>query len=181
MIMRSNGDDQGQVPVDEEGTLRRELLSLMKSSGASAKQNLKVLTQCTSHVRNTMLIEKIARACKLKLSGFLVSDVVELYYDLKRGREEMGYISRGWEDPGFRIGDLLTVPKSKAAQFKASLPQIRKFCAVNGIGMTFTKTKESIEIHMDGVIYSEGFNRKTFVSTLDTLRECIEKAMELIG
>jgi len=56
-----------------------------------------------------------------------------------------------------------------------------KFCAVNGIAMTVTKTKESIDISMDGVIYSEGFNKKTFVSTLDTLHECVEKAKQLIG
>ena len=53
------------------------------------------MTQCALHIRNKMLIEKTAKACKLKLSGFLVNDALELYYDLTRGQEEMGYISRG--------------------------------------------------------------------------------------
>ena len=52
---------------------------------------------------------------------------------------------------------------------------------MNGIAMTVSKTKELIDIQMDGVIYSEGFNKKTFVSTLNTLHECVEKAKELIG
>jgi len=30
-----------------------------------------------------------------------------LYYDITRGRHDMGYIAKGWEDPGFRIGDLV--------------------------------------------------------------------------
>ena len=47
--------------------------------------------------------------------------------------------------------------------------------------MTVKRTKDSIEIQMDGVIYSEGFNKKTFMNTLDTLRECVSKAEELIG
>ena len=120
------------------------------------------------------------RACRLKLSGFKVDNDLEIYYDLKCGRKEMGSISKGWADPGFRIGDLLTIPKSKAGQIKACIRPIREFCAVNGITITVTKTKESIDIYMDGVIYSEGFNKKTFVSTLDTLHECVKKAKELI-
>lgn len=47
--------------------------------------------------------------------------------------------------------------------------------------MTVNKAKDSIEIQMDSVIYSDGFNKKTFISTLETLHECVEKAKELIG
>ncbi len=128
-----------------------------------------------------MLIEKTAEASNLELSGFLVNDGLELYYDLKRGPDQMGYVAKGWKDPGFRTGDVVTIPKSKAAELNACLPQIRKFCAVNGIAMTDRETEESIEIQMDGVIYSEGFNEATFVKTIDTLHECVEKAKELVG
>jgi hypothetical protein len=34
---------------------------------------------------------------------------------------------------------------------------------------------------MDGVIYSEGFNKDTFIKTLETLNECIEKAESLLA
>jgi hypothetical protein len=33
----------------------------------------------------------------------------------------------------------------------------------------------------EGVIYSEGFNKDTFLKTLETLNECVEKAQDLIG
>jgi len=181
MVMQTNGNGQGHVPAHDEFALRSQLFSLLGKSKTSEEQNLKALTQCASHVRNKMLVEKIAKSCNLTLSGFLFNDGLELYYDLKREADEMGNISRGWEDPGFRIGDLVTVPKSKADRFKACLPQIRKFCVVNGIGMTDDEAEESIGIYMDGVIYFEGFNEKTLVSTLDTLHECVEKAKELIG
>jgi hypothetical protein len=181
MIARSAGNGQGQMVANDERGLRSQLFALLSNSKTSVEQDLKALTQCVSHIRNRILIEKAARGCKLKLSGFLVNDALELYYDLKRGREEIGYVSKGWEDPGFRIGDIVTIPKSKAARFKASLPQIRNFCATNGIAMTVSKSKESIEIQMDGVIYSEGFNKKTFVNTLDTLHECVETAKDLMG
>jgi hypothetical protein len=181
MIMLSNGNGQGQVPVSPECALRREVFSLLGRSKTSVQQDLKILSQAVSHLRNTALIGKAARASKLKISGFRVNDALELYYDIKRGHSEMGYVSKGWEDPGFRIGDLLVVPRSKAGRFKTCLSQIRTFCAANGIAMTVTKTRDSIEIQMDGVIYSDGFNKKTFLSTLDTLHECVEKAKELIG
>jgi hypothetical protein len=180
MIMQTNGNGEGQVPVNNENALRREIFSLLSKSKTSVEQDLKVLSQCASHIRNTTLVEKTAKARRLKLSGFLVTDVLELYYDLKSGQQDVGYISKGWEDPGFRIGDMIVVPKSKAAQFKATVREIRKFCATNGIVMTVKRTKDSIEIQMDGVIYSEGFNKKTFMNTLDTLRECVSKARSLI-
>jgi len=181
MIMRTNGNGQGELPVTDQNALRKTIFAILSRSQTSVEQDLKVLTQCASHIRNTRLVEKIAKSARLKLSGFLVNDGLELYYDITRGKDDIGHISKGWEDPGFRLGDLVTFPRSKAAKFKTALPQIQKFCAVNGIGMTFGKTKDAIEIQMDGVIYSEGFNKKTFVSTLDTLHECVEKAKELIG
>ncbi len=181
MIMLRNGNGQEPVPVSPECALRREVFSLLGRSKTSAQQDLKILSQCVSHLQDVALVQKAAKASKLKLSGFRVNDALELYYDIKRGSEDMGYISKGWEDPGFRIGDLVAVPRSKAGRFKTCLSQIQKFCAVNGIAMTVTKTKESIDIQMDGVIYSEGFNRKTFKSTLETLYECVQKAKVLIG
>ena len=181
MEMESNGNGHVQLPVNIELSLRDRIFAVLAASKTSRQEYLKALSQCASHIRNKMLVERTTRACKLKLSGFQFGKVLEIYYDIKRGSEEMGYVSKGWEDPGFRIGDLLAIPKSKAVRIKACIGQIRKFCAVNGIGMTVAKTKESIDISMDGVIYSEGFNKKTFVSTLETLHECVEKAKELIG
>ena len=47
--------------------------------------------------------------------------------------------------------------------------------------MTVKETGDSIDIAMDGIIYSEGFNKGTFKKTLETLNECVEKAEELMG
>jgi hypothetical protein len=55
----------------------------------------------------------------------------------------------------------------------------RSDCLRLGIGNI--EIKGAVEIHMDGVIYSEGFNKDTFMKTLETLNECIEKAESLIA
>jgi hypothetical protein len=179
--MSSNGNGDGNLAMNSDSALRSRILSVLAENNASVEQALKTLSQCAMQIRNKQLIEDIAKACKMELSGFLSGEVLELYYEVMRARQPMGYISKGWEDPGFRIGDLIEIPKSKAARFKATVRQIRKLCATNGIGITVEKTKDSIEIHMDGVIYSEGFNQETFRKTLETLHECVENVREMIG
>jgi hypothetical protein len=161
--------------------IRDRIFALLKKKKASFEDALKALSQCEAHIRNRMMVENIARECGLKLSRFLANDQLELYYDLKRGRHDMGYISKGWEDPGFRIGDLIEMEKWKEESFKANAYEILRFCATNGIVITVEETKDKITLQMEGVIYSEGFNKDTFLKTLETLNECVEKAQDLIG
>lgn len=160
---------------------RDQIFALLNKKRASFEDALKALSQCEAHIRNRMIVEHIARESGLKLSRFLANDELELYYDLKRGRHDMGYISKGWEDPGFRIGDLIEIEKSKEELFKATAYEILRFCATNGIVMTVEEGKDTITLQMEGVIYSEGFNKDTFLKTLETLNECIEKAQELLA
>ena len=162
-------------------SLRDQIFGLLSKKKASFGDALKALSECEAHIRNRMMVEKIAKECGLKLSRFLTNDDLELYYDLKRGRHDVGYISKGWEDPGFRIGDLIEIEKWKTDSFKANAYEILRFCATNGIVMTVEETKDTITLQMEGVIYSEGFNKETFLKTLETLNECIERAETLIG
>ena len=161
--------------------IRDRIFALLEKKKASFEDALKALSQCEAHIRNRMMVENIARECGLKLSRFLANDDLELYYDLKRGRHDMGYISKGWEDPGFRIGDLIEMEKWKEESFKANAYEILRFCATNGIVITVEEDKDTITLQMEGVIYSEGFNKDTFLKTLETLNECVEKAQDLIG
>ena len=162
-------------------SLRDQIFALLSKKKASIEDALKALSQCEAHIQNRVMVEKIAKECALKLSRFLANEELELYYDLKRGRHDMGYISKGWEDPGFRIGDLIEIEKSKEELFKGNAYEILRFCATNGIVLTVEETKDTITLQMEGVIYSEGFNKDTFLKTLETLNECIEKAETLIG
>ena len=162
-------------------SLRDQIFALLTKKTASFENALKALHQCEAHIQNRMMVENTAGECGLKLSRFLANDELELYYDLKRGRHDMGYISKGWEDPGFRIGDLITMEKSKQESFKANAYEILRFCATNGIVMTVEEPKDTITLQMEGVIYSEGFNKDTFSKTLETLNECIEKTQELLA
>jgi len=76
---------------------------------------------------------------------------------------------------------LIEIEKSKEELFKGNAYEILRFCATNGIVLTVEETKDTITLQMEGVIYSEGFNKDTFLKTLETLNECVEKAQELLA
>ena len=160
--------------VIKSNLLRQQIFELLRESPTSVGEDLEALSQCLAHIQNRMLVEGIARELGLSLARFLTNDALELYYDIKRGRHEMGYISKGWEDPGFRIGDLVEIDQWEADAFKANANSIMRFCATNGIGATVREAPSIIEIHLDGVLYSEGFNRDTFSQTLEAVNACVE-------
>ena len=160
--------------------LRDHILAILNGSATTVTEDLDALAQCVAHIRNRTIIGDIARECGLTLAGFLTNDALELYYNIRRGRHDLGYIAKGWEDPGFRIGDLVEIDPWEADIPKANTPHIIRFCATNGIAMTVQETPTTITIQLDGVIYSEGFNRDTFEKTLDSLNACVEKIRTLI-
>lgn len=171
----------GSRPSNKGDELRNQILALLNKNKASADLALKVLTQCQSHVRNRIMIEKLANDCGVVLSGFVTNEHLELYYDLKQGRHDGGYVSKGWDEPGFRIGDIVEVPKWNNADMKEHLYSLLTFCATRGVTVTIEEKECLIELHLDSVIYSEGLNKRVFEQVLHYLEECVEKAHELIA
>src|SRR3972149_11231655 len=92
--------------------LRDQIFEVLRNTRTTAEDDLTALLQCAAHIRNRIVVEQTAKECGLRLSGFRTNDDLELYYDLKQGRHDVGYISKGWDDPGFRVGDLVEVPKT---------------------------------------------------------------------
>lgn len=170
----SDGGANGNV-------LREQIFEVLSRSKTPEDGWVTILSQCTAQVRNKAIVKRIARECDLTLSGFRSDAALELYFDISHGEREMGYIAKGWADPGFRIGDLIEVTTSKTVTLLTNAFQVMKVCATNGIGISIHETADSIELALDGVIYSEGFNRETFRKTLDTLRECIKEVRVLVG
>ena len=85
--------------------LRDQIRALLHDSPTSVEEDLEALSHCEAQIRNRGLVGHLARECGLALAGFRTNDALELYYDLKRGRHDLGFIAKGWEDPGFRMGD----------------------------------------------------------------------------
>lgn len=118
-----------------------QIFTLLNKEKASTDLVLKFLAQCQSHVRNRTIIGGIGKECGVTLSGFVANEHLELYYDLKQGRHDVGYIAKGWDGPGFRIGDQVKVPRWENADMKEHLYTLLTFCATQGVGMQLGKEK----------------------------------------
>ena len=165
----------------DDQSLRDKIFELLEKSGTTYEEDLSALLQCADHIRNRQIVQQTARECGVKLSRFISNDHLELYYDIKRGRHAVGYISKGWGEPGFRVGDVIIVPKAKNTLLKAAAYTLLSFCATRGVVLTFNDTSEGAEIHMNATIYTDGFNRKVFDQSLDCLNDCVEKAEKLVA
>lgn len=162
-------------------SLRASVLQVINEANVAGADAAKALAQCQSHFANRNIVEQTLRECGLLASGFLTNEHLELYYDIARGARDLGYISKGWDDPGFRIGDVLPVPKSKIETLKQRASALMKFCATRGVAVTGEPNADGrTELHMDSVIYSDGFNKKVFTQVLDCLIECADKARAII-
>jgi hypothetical protein len=102
-------------------------------------------------------------------SGFLWNDELELYVDIAKNGEDVAFISKGWGDPGLRIEELVHVPLDQVAR----LEKAKQFCDANGVVFSVRKDVASgAEVMLEQVIYSTGFDGRTFALALSTLIKC---------
>jgi len=163
-------------PEDAE-LLRSKIFRVVTDADAPVAEVLKALAQCQAHIENRMIVEQTLKECGLRPSGFIANEHLELYYDIAHGKRELGYISKGWDDPGFRVGNIVEVPKWKIAALKEHAYALLKHCATRGVVMTVKENDDdSVELQMDSVIYSDGFNKKVLGQVLHYLTECVQRA-----
>jgi hypothetical protein len=133
---------------------------------------LSALSYCRNQFENRTAVETAILVSGCTATGFLWNEDLELYYDIAKDGEEVAFISKGWDDPGFRLGELVTVSGDKIHR----LEDVKKFCATNGIVMSFQENEMSdYEVVLEQVIYSTGFDGRTFAQALSTLIECSDK------
>jgi hypothetical protein len=149
--------------------IRNQIIDVLRKSSSSADEKLTALLHCVSHIRDRINIEQTIKECGLNMTGSDFYENFEFYYDLMLGHRDVAYISKGWDDPGVRIGDIIEVPKTNIPDIKAKIPDLKanifallRFCAMQGVGVSFEEKDDVVEIQMDSVIYTEGFNKKVF-------------------
>lgn len=161
-------------------SLRDRILEVLGNSSTSASEDLVALLQCASQIRNRVTVLEVAKECGYTLSRFITNDDLELYYDIKKGRHDFGYISKGWDDPGVRVGELVSVPKANTATLRKQAYNLLTFCATRGVTLTLHEEGAGVSIQMDSVIYLDGFNSEVFKQVVHYLNLCVGKAQELM-
>lgn len=161
--------------------LRSKILRVVNDAGVPEAAVLKALAYCRAQFENRRMVERIVRKCGLQTSRFITNEHLELYFDIARGKRELGYISKGWDDPGFRVGDVVMVPQPKVGGLREHGQMFMRFCATRGVAMTSEKNDGGgVELQLESVIYSDGFNKKVVGQVLDCLVECTEEARRLL-
>lgn len=134
---------------------------------------LKALSYCQSHFENRTVVETAAAVAGCSTTDCLSNDDLELYYDIVKGSKDVAFISKGWDDPGFRLGQIIAV---SGDSMERRLEDAKRLCETNGIVMTALKADDSeYEVTMEYVIFATGFDGRTFAQALSTLTECANK------
>ena len=168
-------------PKAQKNKLRFELIEVTKNNDLRLEQIAEVFAELSSSIREYLELLEIAKSAKLKLSDFRISEHLGLYFNISHGRQPLGYISKGWSDPGFRLGEIISIPASKLPLLRENTRKISKLCATNGLVVTVNENETPIAVYLEYVIYQEGFNRKTLMKALETLSECVEQVREMLA
>lgn len=170
---------QDIVPIEKK-PLRDRIMDIVDEEPASINDILKTLRQCSSHIQDTIQVSEIIKQNGLSYKKFITNDKLELYYDLVRPEDntakDLGYIAKGWDDPGFRLGDVINFEDLEESEFKDYLDAIYPECANQGIIINAQEEENGFIMQLEGLIYSEGFNKDTFNQTLQALNDSVDLA-----
>lgn len=122
-----------------------------------------------SQEENISLLKNCARKLKIRLRGFETNCNLELYFDVYKKGRSVGYVYKGWEDPGFRIAESIEL-NIHTPDFKVRFYEIFKICSNRFITMGLKKEgKEFLSIVLEIGIYKSGFNAKVFKEAIEEL------------
>jgi len=114
------------------------------------------------------LIKRYAKKLGVTLEWKPIASL-ELYCDVSAGGKDICYISRGDDDPGYRIGDIIDLPKNVAG-FKEKFCQIFKLCSRDFISLDLMNTKDGSQaLSLEACIYASGFNEKVLKEVMTNL------------
>jgi hypothetical protein len=137
------------------------------------------LDKCLGQAETRRVVESVAAEAGFALSNFMTNATLELYYEIRHGNRNVAYISKGWDDPGFRVGEVVDFQELQGVSFLWTGVELKRYCATNGIGITFEQRGETTGVQLDGVIYREGFNAAVLLKTVDALMACTAKLRAL--
>lgn len=133
----------------------------------------------TQH-ENITLINDCAKKLNLELKGFISNNNLELYYDIYKNGRDIGYVYKGWKDPGFRIAHIIDLDK-QAPDFKERFYEIFKICSSHLITMALKeRDKESLSITLEIGVYKSGFNAEVLKEAIEELEDGLVAIRPLI-
>lgn len=146
-----------------------DIIHLLERRDLPRGVSLRALAYCRDQLHNRTLVETAVLVAGCTASGFLWNNELELYFDIAKSGKDVAFISKGWNDSGFRIAEVVQVP----SELVARLEEVKHLCHTNGVVFSVLDPDPSgVEVMLEQVIYSTGFDGRTFSLALSTLIKC---------
>jgi hypothetical protein len=172
---------EGYRPWDPEeaGGL---FLAYLKENGYSTLLEGKTPCQINRFLQDLQRVPFTAAELGCQVSGFQTDEDRALYWDISRSDKDIGFIFRGWDDPGFGVGECVLVKAAAMPIFMAQEGVISDFLATNGFCMTMEELAGGeCSLGLTTTVYAAGFNTGTLNAVLGTLEECSATVKSLVG
>ena len=128
-----------------------------------------------NQIRSIALVKDCARKSKLKLKKFITDEQLEIYFDVYRRDKNLCFLAKGWDDPGFRVGEIIKLDKNNP-DFKRNFYRIFEVCSKDLISLGFFKqNKNYLWLNLGVGIYYDGFNEKVLRDAAATLKSAADK------
>ena len=128
-----------------------------------------------NQIRSIALVKDCAKKSKLKLKKFITDEQLEVYFDVYRREKNICFLAKGWDDPGFRIGEIIKLDKN-SPDFKRNFYRAFEICSKELISLGFFKqNKDYLWLSLGVGIYFDGFNEKVLKDVAVTLKDAADK------
>lgn len=113
--------------------------------------------------------------------GTMPGETLQFYFDLSRDGQDLGFLSRGWDDPGIRMGDLLRVRGGRKAISPVDLRAVLEPGASNGVAFQIHEhTDGTLELELWVPVYGDVTRAEDLSQALKSLEKCKQRLGRII-
>ena len=162
--------------------IRSRLLDTAEKLTARREDADQILLQCADYFHNRHLLQCYVQEVGLTLVNGHTDDELQIYYEIQWNGDTIGFISKGWEESFYRLGQILRVSEDKLPELKQHSKEISAFLAMNGIAITSDRDEKTAAhyMHLTINIPNAGFNKDTLSQAVETMTACVYKIKGII-
>ena len=141
--------------------------------GAPALRESQVMRRVASFMSTLGGLLTLVARSGLTLKHLRTNEALELYVDVYRGSTDLGAISKGWDDPGFRVQDALHISRGAVPTFKARIYEVAEACASQGCCFQIHRSQNhGIELELWTPVYGDLLHPSSLKEAFRALAEC---------
>ncbi len=154
---------------DNSNNKRDNLSAWLSKQNLSEDEVVNLLERELAQRKNIKLVKRCLKEAGLNTKGFKSNDKLELYFNIYKGNKNICYIYKGWQDPGFRIGDFIKIDKS-TPEFKEKFYKVFRICSSSLVNIGVSESSDKfVGMSLEIGIYSDGFNTNVLKKATQTL------------